>query len=84
VLLITRAEGTWLGALALNRLLMSRRSARPLLVSRGRLAQLGALPRPEFAPVSTGKLSTSARGIALQAVSSRGKALRRSADVSMT
>jgi hypothetical protein len=52
VLLITRAEGTWLVLLPLNRLLMSTPlSEKPLLVSRWPLAQMGALPRPELAPV---------------------------------
>src|ERR1035438_3787992 len=52
VLLITRAEATWLVLLPLNRLLASTPFKRKLFeVSRWPLAQIGALPRPEFAPV---------------------------------
>ncbi len=52
VLLMTRAEGTWLVLLPLKRLLASTPLRRKLLeVSRWPLAQMGALPRPLFAPV---------------------------------
>src|SRR5580704_3645982 len=55
VLLITRAEFTWLVLLPLNRLLPSTPfSEKLLLVSRSPLAQMGALPRPELTPVPPG------------------------------
>ncbi len=50
--LMTRAEETWLVLLPLNRLLASTPlSRKELEVSRWPLAQMGALPRPELAPV---------------------------------
>jgi hypothetical protein len=50
--LMTRAEGTWLVLLPLNRLLASTPfSEKLLLVSRCPLAQIGALPSPLFEPV---------------------------------
>src|SRR5271163_1339924 len=52
VLLTIRAEATWLVLSPLNKLLAStpfRRNV--LLVSRWPLAQIGALPNPEFAPL---------------------------------
>ena len=50
--LMTRAEETWLVLLPLNRLLASTPLSRKELdVSRWPLAQIGALPRPELAPV---------------------------------
>src|ERR1700677_3865112 len=50
--LMTRAEDTWLVLLPLNRLLASTPLSRnELEVSRWPLAQMGALPRPELAPV---------------------------------
>ena len=50
VLLMTRAEATWLVLLPLKRLLASTPLSRKLLeVSRWPLAQMGALPRPECA-----------------------------------
>src|ERR1039457_3911338 len=50
--LITRAEDTWLVLLPLNRLLASTPFSRKLFeVSRWPLAQMGELPKPEFAPV---------------------------------
>src|ERR1700744_5363943 len=52
VLLITRAEPTWLVLLPLNKLLASTPfNEKLLLVSRWPSAQIGALPRPELAPV---------------------------------
>src|SRR6202021_3528893 len=52
VLFTTRAEATWLVLLPLKRLLASTPFSRKLLeVSRCPLAQIGALPRPLFAPV---------------------------------
>src|SRR3984957_14293837 len=55
VLLITRAEPTWLVLLPLQRLLASTPfSEKLLLVSRCPLAQMGWLPRPELAPVPPG------------------------------
>jgi hypothetical protein len=52
VLLMTRADGTWLVLLPLNRLLASTPFSRKLFeVSRWPLDQMGALPRPELAPV---------------------------------
>src|ERR1700760_2781580 len=52
VLLITRADGTWLVLLPLKRLLASTPfSEKLLLVSRCPLAQIGALPNPLFDPV---------------------------------
>src|SRR6204780_5386729 len=50
--LITRAEATWLVLLPLKRLLASTPfSKNEFEVSRWPLAQMGAFPRPEFAPV---------------------------------
>src|SRR6266567_1482701 len=55
VLLITRADGTWLVLLPLNRLLASTPLRRKLLeVSRCPLDQMGALPSPLTAPVPPG------------------------------
>src|SRR6266568_7456187 len=55
VLLMTRADGTWLVLLPLKRLLASTPfSEKLLLVSRCPLAQMGALPRPLLAPVPPG------------------------------
>src|SRR5580658_10104951 len=55
VLLTTRALATWLVLLPLKRLLPSTPLSRKLLeVSRWPLAQMGALPRPELAPVPPG------------------------------
>ena len=52
VLLMTRHDGTWLVLLPLKRLLASTPfNEKLLLVSRWPLAQMGALPRPELAPV---------------------------------
>src|ERR1700739_500990 len=52
VLLMTRADGTWLVLLPLKRLLAAMPFIRKLFdVSRWPLDQMGALPRPEFAPV---------------------------------
>ena len=52
VLLMTRAEGTWLVLLPLKRLLTSTPfSEKLLLVSRCPFAHIGALPSPELAPV---------------------------------
>src|ERR1700733_9213920 len=52
VLLMTRADGTWLVLLPLKRLLASTPFKRKLFeVSRWPLDQMGALPNPEFAPV---------------------------------
>src|SRR5580692_3708301 len=52
VLLMTRADGTWLVLLPLKRLLASTPFKRKLFdVSRWPLDQIGAFPRPEFAPV---------------------------------
>src|ERR1700743_490556 len=52
VLLTTRADATWLVLLPLNRLLASTPfSKKLLLVSRWPLAQIGAFPNPELAPV---------------------------------
>ena len=49
---MTRAEATWLVLLPLNRLLASTPFSRNEFdVSRWPLAQIGALPRPELAPV---------------------------------
>ena len=50
--LMTRAEATWLVLLPLKRLLASTPLSRKLFeVSRWPLAQMGALPSPELAPV---------------------------------
>src|ERR1700692_5125973 len=55
VLLMTRAEATWLVLLPLNKLLASTPfSEKLLLVSLWPLAQMGGLPRPERAPVPPG------------------------------
>src|SRR5277367_3875441 len=55
VLLMTRAELTWLVLLPLNRLVASTPfSEKLLLVSRCPFAQMGALPRPLLAPVPPG------------------------------
>src|SRR5579863_1642248 len=55
VLLMTRAEGTWLVLLPLKRLLASTPFSRKLFdVSRCPLDQMGALPRPLTAPVPPG------------------------------
>jgi hypothetical protein len=51
----TRAEATWLVLLPLKRLLASTPFSREAVeVSRWPLAQMGALPRPELAPVPPG------------------------------
>ncbi len=55
VLLMTRAESTWLVLLPLNKLVASTPFSRKLFdVSRWPLDQIGALPRPELAPVPPG------------------------------
>ena len=61
VLLMTRAEDTWLVLLPLKRLLASTPFNRKLFdVSRWPFAQMGALPRPEFAPVPPAKFCADA------------------------
>src|SRR6266404_1089465 len=55
VLFTMRAEATWLVLLPLKMLLASTPfNKKVLLVSRWPFAQMGALPKPEFAPVPPG------------------------------
>ena len=73
VLLMTRAEGTWLVLLPLNRLLASTPFRRKLFeVSRWPLAQMGALPRPGICAGSAGQLGADAGGLHREAGKAAG------------